>query len=102
VLSRGPSDIFEIPPGERCAVPSNKYQEVSVTIYGDPGRTDVKKKCWWIHSDVGGFGKTYFLDKFEETYNARVVRSTKNCTGIPKNTQFLLFDETGKLPHDRR
>jgi hypothetical protein len=88
---------FEIPPGERCAVPSGKYEDVPVTIYGKPGRNDVKKKCWWIHSDVGGFGKTYFLDKFEETYNAKVVRSSKNCTGIPKNTQFLLFDETGML-----
>jgi hypothetical protein len=77
---------FEIPTGERCAVPSGKYEDVPVTIYGEPGRTDVKKKCWWIHSDVGGFGKTYFLDKFEETYNARVVSSSKNCMGIPKNT----------------
>ena len=78
--------------------PSGRFESVKVRLRGYPNNVDAKKKCWWIHSDVGGFGKSYFLRKFAEKFNAQMMTTSTNVINIPKNTQWLLFDEAVNIP----
>ena len=82
-----------------CAYASGEYPEVKVTIKGFPNNLEVKKKCWWIHSDVSGFGKTFFLEEFCKKFNAQIMTTSTNVTDISRNTQWLLFDETTDIPN---
>ena len=91
-------DHYEIPDGESKAVLSGKNKPKEVTIIGLPGGITHKRKIWWIHSSVGGMGKTTFLKHLENKFNAQIMMSGSNVTSLRKNVQLILFDETANLP----
>ena len=76
-------------------IPSNDYPSTDVVIKGKPSNTKVKLKHHYIYSRMPGFGKTYNMKTFKETYNAHFVSDIKNWISVPAKSQFLIFEEVG-------
>ena len=70
---------------------------VPVTVF--PGTGEHKRKHWWIYSHEPNFGKTYVVGRFIARFNGWRVSDVKNACGIPKNVQFLCFDEVTPKAH---
>ena len=81
-------------------VPSGAHPIVDVTLR-TIADTGVKLKHLYVYSHAGGFGKTRELERLRNTHNAHYVTDTRNWVNVPRNAQWLLFDEvtaTKRLP----
>ena len=76
------------------------FPPIEITIVGRPGQTRIKLKHYAIYSKLAGFGKTYHMERLEETYNVHIVNDTNNWTTVPYNAQILVLDEVGYV-HNR-
>ena len=74
-------------------VRTGNFPPVDVTIVGRPGRTDMEKKHYIIYSKSHGFGKTFHFRRLAEQYNIHFVSDVYDWTAVPREAQFLVFDD---------
>ena len=76
----------------------NKWGEkVTVNITGLPGDDITKQKHYYIYSNVAGWGKTTTIRKeLIDKYPGVFVNDFHNAVNVPKDLQFLVFDEYSK------
>ncbi len=63
------------------------------TLRRFPDEPEVKQRHYYIYSDKGGYGKTYFLALLEKTANACFVTDPNNLYDARASAQLLLLDE---------
>lgn len=74
---------------------SGKYPECKVIIQSVNIKSNIKKKHYYIYSKIQGFGKSYEGQRFCNEYNAHYIEDTNNFCSVPRNAQFLIFEEVG-------
>jgi hypothetical protein len=68
--------------------------EKEVTFRGLPGNEFEKRKNYFIYSKRAGYGKTTTVrQELVKRYSAHIINDLNNAVGVPKNLQWLVFDE---------
>jgi hypothetical protein len=68
--------------------------EKEVIFKGLPGDELVKRKHYFIYSKKAGYGKTTTVRRdLVKKYSAHIINDIHNAVGVPKNLQWLVFDE---------
>jgi hypothetical protein len=68
--------------------------EKEVIFKGLPGDELVKRKHYFIYSKQTGYGKTTTVRReLVKKYSAHIINDIHNAVGVPKNLQWLVFNE---------